>query len=407
MDNKDNLLFQPIDPLLNPNLFGHKDCENAFISAMQSGHCHHAWLLSGIKGIGKFTFACRVARFIFSTIPDVQNEPMTFWQNKKVDLPNNFKDGFNFDDLNDKAETKQNNYQKQIPNIKTTDTNISRLNINTLQLNEYDEVFNKIKLGTFSDLKIISPDLLNNKKEIPIDDIRKIYDFFHVSSSMHDYRVVIIDSIDDLNVNSANALLKILEEPPEKTIFLLVCHKINNVLDTIKSRARILNFKPLNDELIERLLYENIKGIPANLVNDLNFLCSGSIGSAYDLYNSDIVIMIRSIKDLLQSLPTGHPGNIVNFATDLDKNRYKFSAFKKLIIKAISFASQLKLGISDISNLSENLQDIIKMISINIQGIENLEEIKQKIENLFYKCDEVNLDRESVIILTLKYLGGI
>ena len=101
------------------------------------------------------------------------------------------------------------------------------------------------------------------------------------------------------------------------------------------------------------------------------------------------------------------PGNVVSFATDLDKNNYKFSAFKKLVIKSLFFTIQFKLHVFNISSLSDNLQDIIRIISDNIQNIERLESIIQTIENLFYKIDEINLDRESAVILALKYIGGV
>ena len=65
------------------------------------------------------------------------------------------------------------------------------------------------------------------------------------------------------------------------------------------------------------------------------------------------------------------------------------------------------LHVFNISSLSDNLQDIVRIISDNIQNIERLESIIQKIENLFYKIDEINLDRESAVILALKYIGGV
>jgi len=395
-EKTEDFIFKPIDPIINPNLFGHKSNEQLFLSSIKSDHCHHAWLLSGIKGIGKFTFACRVARFIFSTIPDVQNEPMRFWNVQKS--TNNFTDGFNFDDSNN-----ENIDEQSFIDTKVTSNFISRKNIDTLQIDNND-IFNKIKLGTFSDLKIISPDIANNKKEIAIDDIRKIYDFFHVSSSMHDYRIIIIDSIDDLNNNSANALLKILEEPPKKTIFFLICHNINNILDTIKSRTRILNFSPLKDELVERLLYDNITNINNNLVQNLVYLSSGSIGTAYDLYNADVNSIINDMKLILTDLLNWKVKNLINFASGLQRG-YKFYAFKKLILAIINSVVKFNMGVLDIKSLNLNIQEIINIVSSCYnKNVESVIKLKADIENMFYKHDEINLDSESVIILILNML---
>ena len=259
-------------------------------------------------------------------------------------------------------------------------------------------------MGTFSDLKIISPDIANNKKEIAIDDIRKIYDFFHVSSSMHDYRIIIIDSIDDLNNNSANALLKILEEPPKKTIFFLICHNINNILDTIKSRTRILNFSPLKDELVERLLYDNITNINNNLVQNLVYLSSGSIGTAYDLYNADVNSIINDMKLILTDLLNWKVKNLINFASGLQRG-YKFYAFKKLILAIINSVVKFNMGVLDIKSLNLNIQEIINIVSSCYnKNVESVIKLKADIENMFYKHDEINLDSESVIILILNML---
>ncbi|MDR2933958.1 MAG: hypothetical protein LBU68_01605 [Rickettsiales bacterium] len=417
-------IFQPIDPKINPDLFGHKDNEKLFLSSLQSGNCHHAWLLTGNKGIGKFTFACRVARFIFATSPQVQNIPMEFWQpvkkvkksksanaaiEKKSDDFGMFSDGFDFmesenitdeivdnniDDTTEAASVGQKNMQI---------INEKRMNAETLQIDKSDKIFDQITLGTFADLKIITPDFANNKKEISIEDVLKIREFFQMTSSMGDWRVVIIDAVDNLNSNSANALLKILEEPPAMTLFLLVCHNPNNVLDTIKSRTRVLHFYPLHDEIIERLLFENILDIDKNSICDLIALCEKSIGNAYDLYNANVESITNDIKVLLKSLTENKAKNLSKFATDLARNNHKYNVFKYLINKFILLAIKAKTGNGMPENISENFSEIIHMISDNCKkNIQNLIDVKSYIENLFTKCDEINLEKESVIILTLK-----
>ena len=81
VSNSDNnsVNFKPISNKVNPLLLGHKSNEADFLSAFKSGNFHHAWLLVGDKGVGKATFAYRVARFIFATSPEPENKPMEFW----------------------------------------------------------------------------------------------------------------------------------------------------------------------------------------------------------------------------------------------------------------------------------------------------------------------------------------
>ncbi len=426
-------IFTPIDGKINPDLLGHKDNEKVFLQAIQSGNCHHAWLLSGNKGIGKFTFACRVARFIFATAPEVQNTEMEFWEPvKKIKKTKSaaaaeakqpqsfgmFSGGFDFgDDVGGAEDDADESNDSECENVdsesvsglssnvqkKSKAINEKRLRADSLQIDKSDKIFDQIVLGTFSDLKIITPDFANNKKEISVDDILKIREFFQVTSSMGDYRVVIIDALDDLNSNSANALLKILEEPPPMTLFFLVCHNVNNILDTIKSRARVLNFHPLHDEIVERLLFENIGDIDKDLVKNLIALCHGSIGNAYDLYNANAPAVAEDIKNILQNLRAGRAKNLSKFATELARNSHKYSAFKNLAMCLMTSAIEKNIGALDDENISADFCEIIDMISDGgRKNIQHLADAKSDIESMFAKCDEVNLERESVVILTLK-----
>ncbi len=86
----------------------------------------------------------------------------------------------------------------------------------------------------------VNPESGKLKQELAVDDVRRVNEFFARTAALDGWRIVIVDAVDDLNASSANALLKILEEPPVRAIFLLVCHTPGRALKTIRSRCRVL-----------------------------------------------------------------------------------------------------------------------------------------------------------------------
>ncbi len=136
---------------------------------------------------------------------------------------------------------------------------------------------------------------------IAIDQIRQIKEFFSQTIFNDSYRVVVIDSADDLNINSANALLKILEEPPQKSLLILISHQPHNLIDTIKSRCALIKFRaPENAriiiqdnikteekeaELLLRLAH-NIPGIAISLSQNQGVELYKNMISAINSYNS-------------------------------------------------------------------------------------------------------------------------
>ena len=164
--------------------------ERAFLSAMTRGRLHHAWLLTGPEGIGKATFAYRVARRLLGA----RSAPALGLLGAGPDDP----------------------VSRQI---------IARAHPDLLALQR-------------------DPEDGKTRRGIPVDEARGLPDFFSKSPATAPYRVAIIDTADDLNVNAANAVLKTLEEPPERGVLLLISHAPGALLPTIRSRCRQLRFSP-------------------------------------------------------------------------------------------------------------------------------------------------------------------
>ena len=172
-----------------------------FLDALDQAKLHHSWLITGIRGVGKATLAWRIAKFILTN-------RWVKWTPK--DIRKNI-----LQENLDKTEgtVKQSDYAKIIA--------------------ESDPRLSVVRRGFDEKRKAF-------RSNIVVDDIRRLKSFFSMSVSDGGNRVVIIDCADEMNINAANALLKILEEPPKNSLFLIICHNPQTLLSTIKSRCREL-----------------------------------------------------------------------------------------------------------------------------------------------------------------------
>ncbi|MND45891.1 DNA polymerase III subunit tau [compost metagenome] len=202
--------------------------EEAFLDALSRGRLHHAWLLCGVEGSGKATFAYRAARRLLGAAPDPSRGP--------------------------------------------------------LGAAPYDPVSQLVSAQSHPDLLVMERLVEGGKqkKTISVDQARDLPGFFAKSPSQAQYRVAIIDAADDLNVNAANALLKILEEPPERGVLLLVTHAPGRLLATIRSRCRRLSFPIWTADQLETLVRNRTGADPddARLAADM---AGGSPGAALAL----------------------------------------------------------------------------------------------------------------------------
>lgn len=246
-----------LHPRETPRLIGQEAAEAAFLDAFNAGKLHHAWLLAGPRGVGKATLAWRIARFLLATPDD---------------------DGGIF--------------------AAPTPT--------TLDIDPEHPVARRIAAGGEGGLKSITrtmnPDTKRMRKQIVVDDIRALNGFFQMSAADGGRRVVIIDDADEMNVNAANALLKMLEEPPERATLLLLSHQPSSLLPTIRSRCRTLRLATLAPaQMAEALDASGIEteGDPAALAE----LSGGSVGGALRLSLMGGLKIYAELVDLMATLP--------------------------------------------------------------------------------------------------------
>ena len=200
-----------------------------FTAAWENRKLHHAWLLAGPRGVGKASFAHAAARRILA---DAAGPP--------IDLP-------------------------------------------ALDTPDEHPIVKLVEAGSHPDmrwLERITNDKGNLNRNIKVDQIRELAEFVSLSAAMSPWRVIVVDSADDLERSAANALLKMLEEPPANTIFFLVSHAPGRLLPTIRSRCRQLHFEALGDDAMTAILDAHSPGLSDAERKRIIAMSFGSAGRA-------------------------------------------------------------------------------------------------------------------------------
>lgn len=202
------------EPAENPVLVGHREAGDTLVAAYRAGKLPHALLFVGPQGIGKATLAFHLAYHLLSHVDHEQSPGHLVAPDPKSAL------------------------FRQIAN----GAHPSVLHL-TRPMNEKTKSY---------------------KSAVTVDEIRKVSRFLSLTSHDGGYRVVIVDPADDMNVNAANALLKNLEEPPARTLFILIAHSLGRLLPTIRSRCQIVRLSPLSDDDVLSVIGGFDTGLPAS-----------------------------------------------------------------------------------------------------------------------------------------------
>ena len=171
----------------------------------------------------------------------------------------------------------------------------------------------------------------NLARNINVDQVRELGEFLGLTAALSDWRVVVIDTVDELEASGANALLKILEEPPPNSIFLLVSHAPGRLLPTIRSRCRRLDFQPLNDDAMTSILEAHAPKLSHVERERIITMSAGSAGRALAFAELDLAKLEDSAIAILRQ---GDPTNArrSSLATELGKKAAadRYAAFLDL-----------------------------------------------------------------------------
>ncbi len=240
-------------------LIGQAAAEAAFLDAYRAGRLHHAWLLTGPLGVGKATLAWRIARFLLAT-PDEAGGGL---------------------------------FGEAPPVPETLDIAADHPVARRLQAGSEGRIF-VLRRAWDDERKRL-------KTVITVDEVRRLASFLHLSAPDGGRRAVIIDPADEMNPQAANALLKMLEEPPHGVTFLLVSHQPSRLLPTIRSRSRELRLAALAPDDLSAAIAA--AGVAAGDGAALAVLAGGSVGEAIRLANLDGLATYAAIVALFATLP--------------------------------------------------------------------------------------------------------
>ncbi|MCA0043133.1 DNA polymerase III subunit delta' [Celeribacter litoreus] len=248
-------------PRKTTRLFGQDEAQDAFLDAFNSHRMHHAWLITGPRGVGKATLAWRIARFLLAQPVDADDGGLF---GEAPPPPTSLEIGEDHPVYRRSAQLAE-------PRL-------------CLIRRAWDE--KKGRHGT----------------GISVEEVRKLNSFFHMSAADGGRRVVIVDSADEMNVSAANALLKTLEEPPKHAVLLLISHQPSRLLPTIRSRCRELRLGPLEPNDLARAL-EGAGFDAADHSASLAELSAGSVGEALRLTNAGGLHAYQDLIALFATLP--------------------------------------------------------------------------------------------------------
>jgi DNA polymerase III subunit delta' len=239
-------------------LYGHAGPQAEFLRNFTSGRLHHAWMLTGPKGIGKATLAWRLARFLLAT-PEDDGGMFAAPPPTTLDVP--------------------------------TDHPVARRMLQGAEPRHY-----LLRRGPNDKETALS-------QVISVEEVRKMKSFFALSAADGGRRTAIIDSLDEMNPNAANALLKLLEEPPANVTLFLIAHQPARLLPTIRSRCRELRLTPLGPgDLADALTQAGGEIAPEDRAA-LAELSGGSVGEAFRLTNLDGLKLYAALIRLFATLP--------------------------------------------------------------------------------------------------------
>jgi DNA polymerase-3 subunit delta' len=342
------------EPRQNPLLLGHAAAEAALLQAYGSGRLPHAWLISGPRGVGKATLAFRFARFLFAE----GGGPGGLFAAPAA----------------------------------------------SLAVAPEHPVFRRVASGGLADLLVVErgfdPKRKRRRSEIVVDDTRAIAGFLRLTPAEGQWRVVIVDGADLMNRNAANALLKILEEPPQRAVLLLTSDNPGRLLPTIRSRCRLLALKPLPEPVVLDALQRYRPDLPAADRAALARLAEGSIGRALELAAAGGLGLYRSLVKLLDRLPEVDGATLHAFAERLARGEGE-EAFR-LTAELLPgwLARMVALAASGGGTVAEALPGEAATMRrlTERRSLDQWVEVWENLSHLFAQADSVNLDRKQVVL---------
>jgi len=347
-------------PRANPEFVGHPLAELALLRAWQSNRLHHAWLVTGPRGIGKATLAFRFARHVLAG----------------------------------------------------EDRGLFADATGTLDVPRTAPVFRQVASGGHPDLLTIERTYDEKNKRmrtlIVVDHVREINWFLHLKAALGGWRVVIIDGAEDMNPSAANALLKILEEPPPRALVLMVSHSPGELPPTVRSRCRRLALAPLDVRAMRELVAHYCPDLPEADRDLLIRLAEGSIGRAIEIAAAGGLDLYRSIAGQLLQLPKLDVAALHALGDRLSHRdapelfRLATELLEAWIGRLIRVAATGQGTADVIDGEGRQFAELARRRSLD-QWLE----LWEKLNRLFARAESANLDRKQVWVGAMLDIAGL
>jgi DNA polymerase-3 subunit delta' len=302
--------------------------------AIRSGRPPQAWLIAGPPGIGKATLAYRIARYLLRYGASAEGPA-------DLSLPAN------------------------------------------------DPVSRQIEAGAHPGLLVLkrrTNDRGKLKTVLDVEEIRRLGGFFGMTAEAGGWRAAIVDSADEMNDNAANALLKILEEPPVRGILLLISHAPGRLLPTIRSRAQRLDLKPLPDAILDNELTRRLPDASAEDRAVLNRLAEGSLGLALRLADGEGLKLARDAEGLLTARGSPDISAIMALAERVGRTADGLQHFGGLLSQAISARIRQRVR--------------------NGEGDERAAEMWEHVNALYERATGLHLEPRQTILASAREIAG-
>ena len=360
MSDDDNRL-----PRATETLIGHADAEATLLAAALSGRLPHAWLIGGPHGVGKATLAYRFARFLLSGAAEATSglfaAPPT-----------------------------------------------------TLHVDPSDRAFRLVASGAHPDLLIVDRTAAEDEgrgkdrkrgskrppRDLGVDVVRRIDPFLRLTPALGRWRVVVVDEGHELNRNSANAMLKILEEPPAHSVLLLLCDRPGALPATIRSRCRRLELSPLTEEQVATAVAGHAPDMSPTDRLAVARLADGSVGAALDLVEHGGLQLYRTLIGVFEGLPRLDLREMHHLGDQLSAPAAETSyrVFGELMQWWLERLVRTLARGDEPMEVTAGEAALMRRLGGPGAGLDRWVEVWEKTGRLFRRAESANLDRKQTLL---------